>query len=106
MSGHVVSPLHSVLIVGLILSHEAVHNLTEVSAHIGVGILVDGESTRGVLHEEVEQARLWQRVGEVFQYLACDEVASSALGCEAEGELLYHSGANLLNIFDKSLGLQ
>ena len=59
-----------------------------------------------MLHEEVEQARLWQRVGEVLQYLACDEVAASALGREAEGGLLYHSNAKVLNIFDKSLGLQ
>ena len=42
MGGHVVGTLHGVVIVGLILSHEAVHNLTEVSAHIGVGILIDG----------------------------------------------------------------
>ena len=95
MGGHVVGTLHGVVIVGLILSHEAVHDLAEIGAHIGVGILVDAESTRGVLHEEVEQACLWQRVGEMFQHLASNEVASSALGREAEGDLLYHRVAKV-----------
>ena len=95
VGGHVVGTLHGVVIVGLVLSHEAVHNLTEVSAHIGVGILVDGQCARGVLHEEVEQACLWQRVGEMLQYLACDEVASAALGREAKGGLLYHRVAKV-----------
>ena len=95
VGGHVVGTLHSVLVVGLVLSHEAVHNLTEVSAHVGVGILVDGQCTRGVLHEEIKQSHLWKRVGEMFQHLACDEVTSSALGREAEGGLLYHRVAKV-----------
>ena len=68
VGGHVVGTLHGVVIVGLALPHEAVHDLTEVGAHIGVGILVDAESTRGVLHEEVEQSRLRQGLREMFQY--------------------------------------
>ena len=48
-----------------------------------------------MLHEEVEQSRLGQRVGEVLQHLACDEVASSALGRKAKGRLLYHSVAKV-----------
>ena len=68
MGGHVVGPLHRVVIVGLALPHEVIHNLAEVSAYVGVSILVDAESARGVLHEEVEQPRLWQRQREMFQY--------------------------------------
>lgn len=45
VSGHVVGTLHGVVIVGLTLPHEAVHNLAEVGTHVGVGILVDGEGT-------------------------------------------------------------
>ena len=48
-----------------------------------------------MLHEEVEQACLWQRLGEMLQYLACDEVASAALGREAKGGLLYHRMAKV-----------
>lgn len=44
VGGHVVGTLHRVVIVGLTLPHEAVHDLAEVGAHVGVGILVDGES--------------------------------------------------------------
>ena len=45
MGGHVVGTLHGVVIVGLSLPHEAVHDLAEVGAHVGIGILVDGEGT-------------------------------------------------------------
>ena len=45
MSGHIVGTLHRVVIVGLVLPYEAVHNLVEVAPHIRVGILVDGKRT-------------------------------------------------------------
>ena len=48
-----------------------------------------------MLHEEVEQPRLWQRVGEVLQHLVGNQVASAALGQKAEGRLLYHSDAKV-----------
>ena len=60
MGGHVVGSLHGVLVVGLVLSHEAVHNLVHISAHVGVGILIDGKCTGSVLHKEVEQSGLRQ----------------------------------------------
>ena len=42
VGGHVVGSFHGVLVVGLVLSHEAVHDLVHVGAHVGVGILIDG----------------------------------------------------------------
>ena len=41
VGGHVIGPLHGVVIVGLALPHKAVHDLAEVGAHVGVGILID-----------------------------------------------------------------
>ena len=48
-----------------------------------------------MLHEEVEQSRLWQRLGEMLQHLACNEVAASTLGRKTEGGLLYHRVAKV-----------
>ena len=43
VGGHIVVSLHGVVIVGLAFPYEMVHNLTEVGAHVGVGIFVDGQ---------------------------------------------------------------
>ena len=48
-----------------------------------------------MLYEEVEQSRLWQRLGEMLQHLACNEVAASTRGGEGEGGLLYHTCAKV-----------
>ena len=42
MGRHIIGTLHGVVIVGLAFPHEAVHNLVQVGAHVGIGILVDG----------------------------------------------------------------
>ena len=45
VGGHVVGAFHGVLIVGLMLFYDVVHNLLHINSHIGVGILIDGEGT-------------------------------------------------------------
>ena len=60
MRRHIVQSLHSVVVIWFVFLHEAVHNLAHVGTHIGIGILVDGESARGMLYEEVQHARLRQ----------------------------------------------
>ena len=89
MSRHVVGTLEGVIVVGFVLFHEVVEYLLQVRPHIRIGILVDGERTGGVLHEEVKQAHCGQWLGQVFHHLACYEVASSALGREGKFYLLH-----------------
>lgn len=90
MGGHVVESFHRVVVVGFAFAHKAVHDFAHVRAHIGVGILVDGECARGVLHKEVEQSCLWQRLRQMLHHLTRDEVASAALGRELKGGLRNH----------------
>lgn len=90
MRWHVVESFHRVVVIGFALAYEAVHDFAHVCAHIGVGILVDGECARGVLHKEVEQSCLWQRLRQMLHNFARDEVAPAALGRELKGGLCNH----------------
>ena len=45
VSRHVVGSLHRMGVVWLILLDEAVHDATEVGAHVGIGIFIDSECT-------------------------------------------------------------
>ena len=60
MRRHVVQSFHGVVVIRFVLLHETVHNLAEVGTHIGIGILVNGESARSVLYEKVQHTRLRQ----------------------------------------------
>ena len=70
--------------------HHPVQRSGQVGPHVGVGILVDAEGTRSVLHEQVEQSGLWQRLGQVFHDFARNQVAAPAPGRQVERGLLYH----------------
>ena len=79
MGGHIVGAFQNMVIISLILFYEVVHNPIHVAAHVGIGILVDGQGTRSVLDEEIEQSCLgqWWQLG---KYFAGHEVTSAVLG--------------------------
>lgn len=80
MGGHIVEPLHRVVVVGFALAHQAVHDFAHIGTHIGVGIFIDREGARGVLHKEMEQPYLGQGLRQVRHHFACDKVTSATLG--------------------------
>lgn len=90
MRGHVVKTFHRVVVIRFAFTHEMVHNFAHIRAHIRVGILVDRECARGVLHKEVEHSHLGQRMGQMLHHLTRNEVASTALGRELKGTLRNH----------------
>ena len=53
MSRHVVIPFERVLVVGLVFGYQMVENPFHVVSHTGIGILVDTQTTTGMLHEQV-----------------------------------------------------
>ena len=81
MGGHIVGTLQHMVIVGFVLLDHPVENLFQVRPHIRVGILIDAQGATGVLDEEMQQPRLWQR-GQMSHHFGGDEMESSALGRE------------------------
>ena len=90
MRGHIVKTFHRMVVIGFAFPHEMVHNLAHIRAHIRVGILVDRECARSVLHKEVEQSHLGQRMGQMLHHLTRNKVASTALGRKLKGTLRNH----------------
>ncbi len=81
MGGHVVGPFQRVFVIGFPFPHETVEDRRHVAPHVGVGVFVEGERRRGVLQEEVEQARFGQR-GQVPQDFVRDQVEAPASGAQ------------------------
>ena len=81
MGGHVVVALVGVDVVGFAFADEAVEDRFQIGAHVGIGVLVEGQTGRGVLDEEVQQSRGGQRRKVRFD-LVGDRVEAPAAGAE------------------------
>jgi len=56
VSGHVVRAFQGVFVIGRVLGNGLIEVSFHISAHVGVGVLIDGQRRRSVLDEEVKQA--------------------------------------------------
>lgn len=90
MGRHIVPAFHDMFIIRLVFLDDVVHDLVQVGAHIRIGILVDGQCAGSVLDKQVEQSGLWQWLGQMFHYFTGNQVATSPLGGQMKGGLLYH----------------
>lgn len=86
---HVVVSFECVGVIRLTFGHNAVEDALHVGAHIGVGVLIDGESAAGVLHEEVEQP--FARQGrKLTYYFVGYEVEATSARLQSYFNLFYH----------------
>ncbi len=86
---HVVIAFKCVGVIRLTFGHNAVEDALHVGAHIRVGVLIDGESAAGVLHEEVEQS--FARQGRKLTYYFIGyEVEATAARLQCYFNLFYH----------------
>ena len=77
----------------LVFRHDAVQRRGHVRAHVLVVVLVQTQRARGVLDEEVEEARLVVfQLGELFEDCVGDEIGAPAAG--GEGELFLEPVGN------------
>ena len=90
MRGHIVETLERMFVIRFALSHQAVHNPAHVCAYIRVGILVNGECARSVLHKEIEQSHFGKLPWQMLHHLTRNEVTTATLGGELKGGLLNH----------------
>ena len=89
MCRHVVVAFEGVGVIRLAFGHNAVEDTLHVSAHIRVGVLIDGESAAGVLHEEVEQP--FARQGRKLTYYFIGyEVEATSARLQGYFNLFYH----------------
>ena len=95
MGRHIVEPLHGMLVVRLSLRHNMVEYARHISAHIRIGVLVDGKPARRMLDKDVEQPGLWKRLRQVAHNLSGYEVAPAPAGLKSEFGLSCH-----MSIFD------
>ena len=54
---HIVQAFEGMLVVGTAFGNQAVEDGLHIGTHIGVAVLVDGETATGVLGEDVDEAR-------------------------------------------------
>lgn len=89
MRRHVVVAFEGVGVIRLAFGHNAVEDALHVGAHIRVGVLIDGESAAGVLHEEVEQP--FARQGRKLTYYFIGyEVEATSVRLQCYFNLFYH----------------
>ena len=91
VAGHVVGALERMGILGPVLRHKPVEDGPHVTAHVGVGVLIDAKPARGVLYKQVEQALPRQR-RQLCHDLARDEVKAPRTGAELDFCLSYSHG--------------
>ena len=58
MSWHVIGPLQSMLVVGLILWNYAIEDGFHVNPHIWITVLIDAQSTTRMLREDIDDTSL------------------------------------------------
>ena len=86
---HVVVAFEGVGVIRLTFGHNAVEDALHVGAHIRIGVLIDGESAAGVLHEEVEQP--FARQGRKLTYYFIGyEVEATSARLQGYFNLFYH----------------
>ena len=68
MGWHIIIAFEYVVIIRLVLLDKMIHDFLHIRTHICFGILVDAEGTRSMLHKKMEQAHLWQWIGNMRQY--------------------------------------
>ena len=81
MCAHVVRAFEGMDEIGGAVGNQFIEEGLEVMPYVGVGVFVEGERRRGVLQEEVEQARFGQR-GQVPQDFVRDQVEAPAPGAQ------------------------
>lgn len=63
MGWHVVWSFEGVVVIRFVFLYDMIQDALHVTAHVGVGVFVNGQGARSVLHEEVEQSSLGQGRG-------------------------------------------
>ena len=79
MRRHIVGTLQRMFILWSILRDKAIENSLHIHANIRISILIDAQSTTGVLTEDVDDARFGQ-LGQLAQYLTGYQMEAARLG--------------------------
>lgn len=77
MSRHVIKAFHCMVIIGLVFRHYMVEDLVEVMTDIWISVFVYSQTAGCVFHKYVEKTNLWKRRGEITEYFARYQVATS-----------------------------
>ena len=78
-------------IIWRIFGDKTVKDSVEVMAHVRVCVLIEGEGSRSVFDEQIEQST-FGKVADLSHYLACHQMDATGIGAEGEFNLLYHIG--------------
>ena len=57
--------------------HQVIKNLFHITSDIRIGVFIDGKSTRGVLHEKIQQSCRRKRFRKMFQNFTGHQMAAS-----------------------------
>ena len=90
MSRHIIGTLQGVLVFWAILGYETIEDSLHIDTHIWIFILIDAQSTAGVLAEEVDDARLRQ-LGQLAQNFARYQVEPARFRLQGYFYLFYHN---------------
>lgn len=83
VSGHVVRAFKGVLVIGRVFGDGVIEVALHIAAHVGIGVFIDSQRSRGVLNKEVKNAgfdlaRFWQ----MFEYFARNQMKPARPGLE------------------------
>ena len=85
VGGHVVIAFQCVAEVGQVAGHQAAQEGIHVVAHVGVGVLIEGQRGGGVQQLHMQQADTDRRhFGQCLLHLVTDEVKTALAGGEGE----------------------
>lgn len=93
---HVVVALEGMLIIGLALRYKMVEDALHVAAHVGVGVFVDRQRSRGVLYEKVEQPHTGQ-LSELAHHLAGHQMEAAPTRLKLYFNLSPHKYSSVMN---------
>ena len=96
MSRHIVGTLQCMLVFRTVLGNQAVENRLHIHANIRITVLVDAQSTTGMLREDVHNARLRQ-LWQLAHYFARHQMETATFRLQDYFYLLYHNGCKGTN---------
>ena len=87
MRRHVIGPFERMLVIRCALRHQFVEAGSEIAAHRGIGILIESETGRRMLNEQVQQAHYGQ-FGKRGLDMVGYQVEAAGIRRQMEGHLL------------------
>ena len=89
MSRHIVSPLQRMLVLRAVLRNQTVEDGFHIHANIRITVLVDAQSTTGVLRKDVHDAGL-RKFRQLAHNLARHQMEAATFRLQGYFNLLYH----------------